>query len=148
MEDYFNNDNEICSYKGENKCKYMNSYKNVFIINGNRKSNIINLPIKEDTSEKSIIVDSINIDTSCCYDTNIKLEFNINIFKGKGVKISKINFQVFKICDNTNCKVPVGQSLVYNNNNLNESVDLFNITVYDNEICNGKRCIYLLEAIV
>lgn len=148
MEDYFNNENESCLYKGENTCNYMNSYKNIFIINGNQKSNIINLPITEDKSKKSIIVDSINIDTSCCYDITIKLEFNINIFKGKGMTISKINFQVFKICDNTMCKVPVGESLVYNNNNLNESIDLFNITLYDKEICNGKRCIYLLEAIL
>lgn len=134
-------------YLYEKKINCISSYKNFFIKNGSQRSNIIDLPIAEDRNTKSIIINSINIDTSCCYDTNIKLDFNINIFKGKGMTISKINFQVFKICDDIDSKIPVGDSITYNNNNLNDSVDLFNITIYD-EVCNCKRCIYLLEAIL
>lgn len=43
MEEYFGNEYENCFYKEKNICNYMNSYKNVFIINGNQKSNTINL---------------------------------------------------------------------------------------------------------
>lgn len=127
---------------------HLSNKSDIFFKNGNYNSNIIYLDISRIDSKKSFIIDTININTPLCSDYKVKLDYNINIFKGIGVTIPNITFQVFKTCEGFNYNIPVNTTLSYSNNNLDERNDLINFTVYDDVVCGSGRCSYMLEVIV
>lgn len=118
----------------------------IFLVNGNSKSSIINLPSSQNREIKSIIIDTIKVNTSIFTNSKVKLDYSIIISKQNGITISSINFKVYKICDGFNYKIPVNTNLFYSNGNLNESFDILNLTIYDDSICDIKNCMYILEA--
>lgn len=130
----------------KNKCK--NECNELFFVNGSFKSILVNLPISQNEPRKTIVIDTITINTSCYCEPEIKIDFNVNILRNQRVQVNGINFQVYKICDNISYKVPVGGNFFYQNSNLNSGTDLLQIKVYDDNICNSERCTYVLEATI
>ncbi|MDV4149248.1 DUF4489 domain-containing protein [Clostridium sp. AL.422] len=131
--------NKYCNYDKNN---------NIYCVGGNCKTSIINLPISQNEEKKSCIIDAININTSSCSDYKVRIDYVINVFKESGIIISNMNFHVYKICEGVNYKIPVNTNLFYSNNTLSKSIDLLNLTVYDDGFCGSKKCVYLLEVII
>ena len=135
-------------YKSNDKNNnyYYEENSGIFFVNGNNQSSIINLPSSQNREMKSIIINTINVNTSIFINSKVKLDYNIIISKQNGITISNINFKVYKICDGFNYRIPINTNLFYRNSNLNESFDILNLTVYDDSICGTKNCMYILEA--
>ena len=143
MDNYLENKSDYCISREKMKSK-CNNCSELSFVNGSFKSTLVNLPTSQKEARKKIIIDTITINTSCCCETKIKVDFNVNILSNESVQVNSINFQVYKICDNLSYKIPVGGNVFYKNS----GTDLLQITVQDDNICNSKRCTYVLEATI
>lgn len=89
---------------------------------------------------------SLNLDTSCICDPNVKLDFESNVVAPTGTTAGAVSIQIFKQCNNQATAIPVGSAWTLS---LTAPISTtFSFFICDNDSCNNDCCTYTVRATV
>lgn len=89
---------------------------------------------------------SLNLDTSCICDPNIRLDFSSNVVAPTGTTAGAVSIQIFKQCNNQANPIPVGSAWT---SSVNAPITrTFSFFTCDNDSCNSGCCTYTVIATV
>lgn len=102
------------------------------------------------TGSVDLTLATLNVDTSCICDPNVKLDFTTNYIVPAGLLVGgTVSLQVFKQCRNQLTPTSVGQPLSLTGGILGvNTASIVSFFTCDSDICSNECCTYTVVATV